>query len=133
MKPRRLQHVSSPYPEGRQADVRAFYGKVLGLREISVPRTIEHMRLVWFSAGPDSIEMHFFPGVPDPEHSRHLCLEVEDIKATRRQLEAAGYKPYDDIPIPNRPRFFCRDPFGNLIEFTSILGDYQEEDGPART
>jgi len=63
--------------------------------------------------------------MPDPEHPRHLCLEVEDLEALRRQLQAAGYRPYDDIPIPNRPRFFCRDPFGNLIEFTTLLGDDQ--------
>ena len=96
--------------------------------EIPVPRSIEHMRLVWFSAGPDNMEMHFFPGVPDPKHARHLCLEMEDLGAVRRALEARGYTPYDDAAIPNRPRFFCRDPFGNLIEFTVILGDYQRED-----
>ena len=128
VKVKRLQHVSSPYPEGRQDDVRAFYGRLLGLKEIPVPRSIEHMRLVWFSAGPDNMEMHFFPGVPDPKHARHLCLEMEDLGAVRRALEARGYKPYDDAAIPNRPRFFCRDPFGNLIEFTVILGDYQRKE-----
>jgi hypothetical protein len=85
------------------------------------------MRLVWFSAGSNDLEMHFFPGVPDPKHQRHLCLEAEDLDAARRDLAEAGYEPYDDISIPNRPRFFCRDPFGNLIEFTTILGDYQQE------
>lgn len=124
MKLRRLQHVSSPYPSGRQEAVRTFYGKVLGLLEIRPPRSIEHMQLVWFSAGAES-ELHFFPGTPDPEHPRHFCLETEDLEATRRELHAAGNAPYDDIPIPNRPRFFCRDPFGNLIEFTTILGDFE--------
>jgi hypothetical protein len=36
----------------------------------------------------------------------------------------------DQTAIPNRPRFFCRDPFGNLIEFTTILGDYREPAAP---
>jgi catechol 2,3-dioxygenase-like lactoylglutathione lyase family enzyme len=126
---RRLQHVSSPYPAGRQEEVRAFYGTLLGLPEIPPPHTIAHMQLVWFSAGPGDLEMHFFPGVPDPQHTRHLCLEVDDVVTARRRLEEAGYTPYDDIAIPNRPRFFCRDPFGNLIEFTTILGNYREEKG----
>lgn len=125
MKLRRLQHVSSPYPPGRQDTVRAFYGEVLDLVEIGPPRGLEHMELIWFSAGANSSELHFFPGVPDPEHPRHFCLETEDVEAARRELRAAGYMPYDDVPIPNRPRFFCRDPFGNLIEFTSILGELE--------
>jgi catechol 2,3-dioxygenase-like lactoylglutathione lyase family enzyme len=126
---RRLQHVSSPYPAGRQEEVRAFYGKLLGLVEIPPPRSIAHMQLVWFSAGPGTLEMHFFPGVPDPQHARHLCLEVDNLDAARRQLEAAGFAPYEDIAIPHRPRFFCRDPFGNLLELTTILGDYRQAEG----
>ena len=106
--------------------MRAFYGGLLGLGEIPPPRSIAHLQLVWFSAGPGNLEMHFFPGVPDPQHGRHLCLEVDHLDAARRQLAAAGFAPYDDLAIPHRPRFFCRDPFGNLLEFTTILGDYRE-------
>src|SRR5205807_7600896 len=106
MRLRRLQHVSSPFPNGRQDEVRAFYENLLGLKEILVPHSLKDLGLVWFSAGADALELHFFPGMPDPEHPRHLCLEVEDLQALRRQLQAAGYRPYDDIPIPNRPRFF---------------------------
>jgi catechol 2,3-dioxygenase-like lactoylglutathione lyase family enzyme len=103
--------------------VRAFYGALLGLKEIPVPHTLKDLGLVWFAAGADALELHFFPGIPAPDDPRHLCLEVEDLETTRRQLQTAGYAPYDDIPIPLRPRFFCRDPFGNLIEFTTLMGD----------
>jgi len=127
MKVRRLQHVSSPFPDGKQNEVRAFYGGLLGLDEISVPRSLANGGLVWFSAGPDSLEMHFFPGIPDPRHRRHLCLEVDDIDAARTRLAAAGCEILDASPIANRPRFFCRDPFGNLIEFTTLVGSYLEE------
>lgn len=125
MKRARLQHVSSPFPDGRQNEARAFYGNLLGLEEISIPHTLAARGLVWFSAGTDELELHFFPGAPDPEHPRHLCLAVENLDTVRRRLEAAGHTPYDGTPIPNRPRFYCRDPFGNLIEFTTILGDYR--------
>ena len=121
---RRLQHVSSPYPPGKENDVRKFYGEVLGLSEIASPSSLEYMRLIWFSAGPGDLEMHFFPGQPDPEHPRHFCLEVDDLEAMRHRLQNIGCNPYDDVPIPNRPRFFCRDPFGNLLEFTTITGTY---------
>jgi catechol 2,3-dioxygenase-like lactoylglutathione lyase family enzyme len=123
---RRLQHVSTPYPRGSQEHVRTFYGGVLGLAEKPVPDSLAGQELVWFEAGPGELELHFLPDsvAPDPAAQRHFCLEVEDVEAWRRRLEAAGVETSDQTPIPNRPRFFCRDPFGNLLEFTTIQGDY---------
>lgn len=123
MRLRSLQHVSSPYPEGKSADVRHFYGEVLGLREVPPPSTLAGMGLLWFSAGP-GLELHFFLGPTDPSSRRHFCLDIEDLEETRERLVASGAEPFDDTPIPNRPRFFCSDPVGNLIEFTRIEGDY---------
>jgi len=122
---RSLQHVSSPYPEGEAASVRRFYGEILGLREQPTPSTLAGMSLVWFSAG-DGLELHFFPGAQHVESTRHFCFDIDDLEETRHRLEEAGLAPYDDTPIPNRPRFFCRDPVGNLVEFTRIEGDYRK-------
>ena len=115
--------------------MRAFYGGVLGLEEKEVPESLRDQELVWFGAGPGELELHFLPDVvlPDPRARRHFCLEVEDVSAWRRRLEELGVGTSDDAPIPNRPRFFCRDPFGNLIEFTTIVGDYREATVPAGT
>lgn len=96
---------------------------MLGLEEIPPPVSLAHLELVWFSVG-SNLELHFFPGEVDPHAARHFCLDVADLESTRQQLEKAGLRPYDDTAIPNRPRFFCRDPFGNLLELTSIQGDY---------
>jgi catechol 2,3-dioxygenase-like lactoylglutathione lyase family enzyme len=114
-----LQHVSSPFPAGERQAIRTFYGDLLGLTEVPVPATLSQGDLVWFSAGP-GLELHFFPGTPDPTADRHFCLDVADLAGTRKRLVEHGGEPYDDIPIPGRPRFFCRDPVGNLVEFTSI-------------
>ena len=121
---RALHHVSSPFADGEQHLIRRFYGELLGLREIDVPRTLDHRRLIWFAAG-EGLELHFFPGPGDPDSGRHLCLDVADLAAVRDSLSRAGFAPYDATPIPNRPRFFCRDPAGNLVEFTAIEGDYR--------
>jgi catechol 2,3-dioxygenase-like lactoylglutathione lyase family enzyme len=119
MSPSSLQHVSSPFPDGELDSIRSFYGTLLGLTEVPVPDTLSHMGLAWFSAGP-GLELHFFPGATDPTADRHFCLDVAGLAETRKRLVADGREPYDDIPIPGRPRFFCRDPVGNLVEFTSI-------------
>jgi len=120
----KLQHVSSPYPEGHKADVRRFYGDVLGLDEVEVPRTLDVDNLVWYSVG-DGMELHFYIGDQAPGSARHFALDVDDLAETRRRLTDAGFEPYDTTPIPNRPRFFCRDPFDNLLELTSVEGDYR--------
>ncbi|QBD78472.1 glyoxalase [Ktedonosporobacter rubrisoli] len=131
MKKPRLQHTSLPFPPGAQDQARAFYGGVLGLEEKPTPTTIAHHKVVWFGAGDSEMELHLFPDSEHPAHPqerRHICLEVEDLDAFRHKLEAAGCSIDEEDPIPHRPRFFSRDPFGNRIEFTSILGNYQEVD-----
>ncbi|MDX1663003.1 MAG: VOC family protein [Candidatus Promineifilaceae bacterium] len=125
----RIQHVSIPRPPGSGATARAFYGDFLGLEELPVPESIRHRDLIWFRIGqpPHNLELHLFAEEPLEDRSiRHFCLEVEDQARMRERLEQAGYEPWDVEPIPGRPRFFCRDPFGNIIEFTTIVGNYQE-------
>jgi hypothetical protein len=43
-----------------------------------------------------------------------------DLAAHRKRLEDAGVETRDATEIVGRPRFFCRDPFGNLVELTVI-------------
>jgi len=117
-----------PRPPGSHARTRAFYGELLGLAEKPVPQSIEHLDLIWYDLGEGEVELHLFAEEP-PEvadrSGRHFCVEVDDLAAIRARLTSAGYEPWDPDPIPNRPRFFCRDPFGNIIEFTTILGSYE--------
>jgi len=124
----RLQHASMLIPPGTQDAVRAFYGEVLGLEEKQPPRSLAHLHLVWFAAGEGELELHFLPDPtgPDETDQRHICLVVEDLEAYRRRLTEAGVTILPAEPIPHRPRFFCRDPFGNRLEFTSIQRDYRE-------
>jgi catechol 2,3-dioxygenase-like lactoylglutathione lyase family enzyme len=125
MKQPRIQHVSIPRPPGSHAQTRAFYGQLLGLEEKPVPESIKHLDLIWYNIG-EEMELHLFTEQPLEDRSgRHFCIEVEDVEAMRERLASAGYEPRDATQIRNRPRFFCRDPFGNDIEFTTILGSYE--------
>jgi catechol 2,3-dioxygenase-like lactoylglutathione lyase family enzyme len=119
----RLQHVSIPIPDGAQHAGRAFYAGVLGLEEKPVPGTRSGAGLVWFAAGPGELEVHLVPDPAGlvPEAKRHFCLAVDELDATREELETAGVETWDAPPIPGRPRFYCRDPFGNQIEIVRML------------
>lgn len=124
----RLQHASMVIPPGTQDAVRAFYGELLGLEEKQPPQTLAHLHLVWFAAGEGEMELHFVPAPnpPDGTDRRHICLVVNDLEDYRHRLTQAGVTITSAEPIPSRPRFFCRDPFGNLLEFTTIQGDYRK-------
>ena len=122
----RLHHASVPVPPDAAAEARRFYGGALGLEEIPVPSPIRNVALVWFRAGDGGDEVHCFPeerlGPNSP--AQHLCLQVDDLAAYRDRLAEHGVAIEEAQAIRNRPRCFVRDPFGNLIELTQILGDY---------
>lgn len=122
----RLQHVSIPRQPAQDARTRAFYRDLLGLEELPAPATITTVDVIWFKLN-ESDELHLFAAEPCADASiRHFCLVVDDLAGTRQKLQAAGYQPWHEEPIWGRPRFFCRDPNGNMIEFTSIVGDYRD-------
>lgn len=120
----RLQHASVPRPPGTAAVARQFYGEVLGLEEVLPPAVLKPLEVIWYRLDR-ATELHLFVEEPaGQDHSgRHFCLAVDDLEELRARLEAAGVTVASDIPIPGRPRFFVRDPFGNLIELTTIEAD----------
>ena len=123
-----LQHVSVPRPPGEESAERArkFYGDLVGLMVKPVPDTIKHLDLVWFKIGQET-ELHVFSEADsDTKSGRHFCLNVGDVEAMRQSLTEAGYEPWNPEEIQGRPRFFCRDPFNNIIEFTQIVDDYMK-------
>ncbi len=120
----RLQHVSVPRPRGSADETRRFYGGILGLEEIVVPATLVHLDLIWYRLGDD--ELHLFGDERGVGHAAaHFCIQVDDVEALRRRLAAAGVAIDTQPEITNRPRFTIHDPFGNLIEATTIRGAYQ--------
>jgi catechol 2,3-dioxygenase-like lactoylglutathione lyase family enzyme len=116
----RLQHVSIPIPAGGEQRAREFYGGLLGLEERSVPPNLDAARFIWFRVGAPDLELHLMIGTDPPPDKRHLCLELTELEGLRTRLEAAGVETSDATEIVGRPRFFCRDPFGNLLELLRI-------------
>ncbi|MDQ3044394.1 MAG: VOC family protein [Chloroflexota bacterium] len=120
-----MQHVSIPMPPDGHATARTFFSTALGLEEKPAPVSLGS-GVIWFQAGSNGQELHVYEderwsGAPT---GQHLCMEVDDLVEFRRRLETHGMAIEEAVPIRNRPRCFVRDPFGNLIEITQILGDY---------
>ena len=109
-------------PAGGQEAARSFYSGLLGLEEREVPPKLDPSELVWFRAG-DDLELHCFESDERPPRSQHFCLRLESgLAELRARLEAAGVATEDTTEIVGRPRFFCRDPFGNRVELTEWRG-----------
>ena len=123
----RLQHVSVPMPPDGHSEARRFYGHVLGLEEVPPPSDLRNLSLVWFRAGQDGHEVHCFAEERLGHNSaaQHLCLQVDDLAGLHERLVEHGVTIQEAQEIHNRPRLFVRDPFGNLVELTQILGDYR--------
>ena len=115
----KLHHVSIVIPPGSEDEARGFYGGLLGLRERPPGRGLDPRTVIWFETGP-GLELHLMLRDEEIGGQRHFCLEIDDLEAMRRQLEQAGAEIRQATPIVGRPRFFCRDPFGNLVELTHI-------------
>jgi catechol 2,3-dioxygenase-like lactoylglutathione lyase family enzyme len=113
----RLQHVSIAIPPDAADSARAFYGGLLGLEERDVLPSLDPAEFIWFRVGGD-LELHLMLRSEETGGQRHFCLVVDDLAAVRRRLEEQGHEVSDATPLVGRPRFFCRDPFGNLVEFT---------------
>ena len=116
----RLQHVSIAIaPDGADA-ARAFYGGLLGLEEKPVPPKLDPSELVWFATGGD-LELHLMQTGDGPPPNAHLALAVDaGLDELRARLESAGVETRTPTEIIGRPRFMCRDPFGNLLELTEL-------------
>jgi catechol 2,3-dioxygenase-like lactoylglutathione lyase family enzyme len=100
--------------------VRAFYGDLLGLEERDVPPKLDASELVWFRVGGD-LELHCMLAGEAPPQRAHFCLAVDDgLDELRARLEDAGVETSDATEIVGRPRFFCHDPFGNLLELACL-------------
>jgi len=114
----RLQHVSVAVPPDAAARARAFYGALLGLEERDVLPALEPESFIWYRIG-EYVELHLMLTEEAARERAHFCLDVDDLEALRRRLEESSVQTRDGSQIVGRPRFTCRDPFGNLIEFTT--------------
>jgi catechol 2,3-dioxygenase-like lactoylglutathione lyase family enzyme len=115
----RLQHVSVAIPRDGAERARAFYGGLLGLEERDVLPKLDPSGFIWYRVGGDC-ELHLMLVGETPPEQPHFCLVVDELASVRARLEAADVETRDGTQLVGRPRFTCRDPFGNLIELAHL-------------
>ena len=110
-----LAHVQVTITAGGEDTARAFYGRLLGLVEVTKPASLSDRGGCWFAAGQQEIHCGVDETVPVGRH--HPALLTDDLASLRGELEGAGVRTTDDRPLPGYSRFYANDPFGNRIEF----------------
>jgi catechol 2,3-dioxygenase-like lactoylglutathione lyase family enzyme len=112
---KRLDHVQLAMPPGREEEVRAFYGGILGISEVPKPPHLAKRGGCWFET--DALKIHL--GVETdfkPARKAHPALIVSDLGELVARLETRGYRVVEDEPLEGYNRRYVADPFGNRIE-----------------
>src|SRR5512147_3073253 len=84
-----LHHLQLAIPRGAEERARAFYGSLLGLREIAKPAHLARRGGVWFELG--ALQLHL--GVEEefrPAKKAHPALLVEDLATLIERCRQAG-------------------------------------------
>jgi catechol 2,3-dioxygenase-like lactoylglutathione lyase family enzyme len=113
-----LDHVQLAAPPGCEPAARAFYGQLLGMRELEKPAALRSHGGCWFAAGDQQLHVGVVQAFA-PAAKAHPALAVESAAALRelaRRLEGAGHVPEWDDALPGRLRCYVSDPFGNRLE-----------------
>jgi catechol 2,3-dioxygenase-like lactoylglutathione lyase family enzyme len=110
-----IAHVQVAIAPGGEGRARAFYGELLGLRELPKPESLQDRGGVWFACGMQEIHC----GVEEPiaPTRRHPAFLVDEVDALKARLEAASIEIQTDRQLPGYRRFYAIDPFGNRLEF----------------
>ena len=111
-----LHHVNVTVPAKLEAAAKNFYGHVLGLKQIPKPATSRQSG-AWYEIGENQLHLSVENEARARLSSGHICFAVSDLAAADWKFREAGVEiTPDPKPIPNAPRFYVRDPGGNLLE-----------------
>ncbi|MGW7555275.1 VOC family protein [Streptomyces rimosus] len=116
-----LDHVQLAAPPGSEAALRAFYGGVLGLREIPKPPALVGRGGCWFEAGEGRLHLGIDADF-HPARKAHPALRVAGLRAYAQRLAGQGVQVSWNDDLPGHDRFYAYDPVGNRLEFLERRG-----------
>lgn len=119
----RVHHVNITVPTGNEKECAAFYEGLLGLKRAFRPTEID-VPGIWYDLGNDNQVHVVFSGHFRQETvGDHFAVEVDDMDALLSSLRAhdVEVRGPNSMNYDRSQRAFCRDPFGNQIEFMYYL------------
>jgi catechol 2,3-dioxygenase-like lactoylglutathione lyase family enzyme len=116
-----IDHVNVIVPKTLEDAAKHFYGSVLGLKEIPKPIELQARGGAWYELG--SVQLHLSAKADAVGEAKgHVCFMVADVAVAEERLRAEGVEIIpDDQPVAGKPRFYVRDPGGNLIELAQQI------------
>lgn len=110
-----IDHVQVAIPVDADDAARAFYGGVLGLREIPKPAPLNASGGMWFATGATQLHIGGQAGFV-PAKKAHPAFIVEDFEAYCARLRTRQVLVREEVQVGGRRRAGIEDPFGNRIE-----------------
>ncbi|MFY9619010.1 MAG: VOC family protein [Pyrinomonadaceae bacterium] len=111
-----LHHVNVTVPAELEAAAKHFYVAVIGLKQIPKPATSRQSG-AWYEIGEAQLHLSVKDEAREQRGSGHVCFAISDLAEAEQKFRDAGVEIILDAePNPNSPRFFVRDPGGNLLE-----------------
>ena len=112
-----LDHVQVAIPAGGEDRARAFYGGLLGLKEIPKPAALSARGGVWYAVGDHQLHLGVAADFGSARKAHPAFRAVDhDIETISRRLRNAQCKVLWDYELPSCTRFYTEDPFGNRVE-----------------
>ena len=115
-----IHHVALTVPTDRLEEARRFYSGLLGLEERPRPEVELGRPGIWYRLGDLELHIQCRDEGPVQNADHHPALVVDDLAGFREHLRAGGAELIDAPALLGRERCFCRDPFGNRLEFVSL-------------
>ena len=113
-----IDHVNVIVPKALEDVAKHFYGSVLGLEEIPKPVESRGRGGAWYEL--HGVQLHLSvnaEATAEQPRMGHVCYTVADVADAEEELRAGGIEIIPDgQPVAGKPRFYLRDPGGNLIE-----------------
>jgi catechol 2,3-dioxygenase-like lactoylglutathione lyase family enzyme len=113
----KIDHVNVIVPKTLEDAAKHFYGSVLGLKQLPKPLELQARGGAWYELGSVQLHLSAKAEAASGQAKGHVCFTVADVALAEVRLRAESVEIIpDDQLVAGKPRFYVRDPGGNLIE-----------------
>lgn len=118
----KIDHVNVVVSKTLEDAAKHFYGSVLGLKQIPKPLELQARGGAWYELGSVQLHLSAKAEAASGNAKGHVCFTVADVALAEVRLRAESVEIIpDDQPVAGKPRFYVRDPGGNLIEIAQQI------------